>query len=404
MKSQFWSSNKLKEYQFDALYNLLNHAYSNCEYYRKLFDDSHIRPQDIKSLQDIKKIPSTNKKKVLDNKDKIQNHINRQKHFYSETSGSTGEPLVFFRNQDWDAWHNASVLRGYSWYGINPWDRNGYLWGYNISLMRSFVIKIQDMLQNRFRLFTYEHDDIKKFCIKLKKAKFISGYSSMIYEIAKYIENESSFKNHINLKLIKGTSEKIYDSYQNAIRNAFGKKMISEYGAAEAGIIAFECPDGNMHINMETVIVEEVNGKILVTNLTSHSFPIIRYELGDYIVLDEKTLCTCGRKSTLLNEVTGRIGKKIYGKYNHYPSLTLYYVFKNIAINNEIVLNYQVIQRKQGHIKILIESKLTEHEKECLDAELVKYFKNDIEYDILEEQTFLNKNGKRRDFISEIVE
>lgn len=64
------------------------------------------------------------------------------------------------------------------------------------------------------------------------------------------------------------------------MEKAFGAKIISEYGAAESGLIAYECPEcGNMHINMENVIVEESEGEIVVTNLLSRSFPIIRYKL-----------------------------------------------------------------------------------------------------------------------------
>ena len=171
---------------------------------------------------------------------------------------------------------------------------------------------------------------------------------------------------------------------------------MSEYGAAEAGIIAFECPEGNMHVNMETVIVEQVDAKILVTNLTSRSFPIIRYELGDYIDLDEETKCPCGRKSYLIKEVTGRVGKNIYGIDNIYPSLTLYYIFKNIAVNYSIVLNYMVIQKRKGEIDMHFESRLSEEVKGYIKIEIKKYFGNDIAYNLLEEQDLANKSGKRK--------
>ena len=82
-------------------------------------------------------------------------------------------------------------------------------------------------------------------------------------EIAQKV-NSQQFIKPLNLKMVKGTSEKIYERYQDEIKKAFGQKMISEYGAAETGIIAFECPSGNMHINMEGVIVEEINEEIII--------------------------------------------------------------------------------------------------------------------------------------------
>jgi phenylacetate-CoA ligase len=239
------------------------------------------------------------------------------------------------------------MYRGYAWHDVRPWERNGYLWGYNFSFRRKLKVRILDELQNRFRLFSYDEKEIAEFLLKLEHASYLGGYSSMIYELAKAI-NRKGNDNYKNIKKVKGTSEKIFESYQEEVRKAFGKKMISEYGAAETGIIAFECPKGKMHINMETVIVEEEKNEVLVTNLVSRSFPVIRYKLGDYVELDPGTGCDCGRVHPVVKEVLGRTGKVIYGKSGRYPSLTLYYVFKNLAIEKKLILNYVAIQREKG--------------------------------------------------------
>src|SRR5690606_4032961 len=114
--------------------------------------------------------------------------------------------------------------------------------------------------------------------------------------VAKAINRNPDIDPLTNLKLVRGTSEKIFEKYQQEAVQAFGRRIVSEYGAAESGIIAFECAEGSMHVNMETCIVEVENGEILVTNLVSRSFPIIRYRLGDYIELDTHTKCLCGRE------------------------------------------------------------------------------------------------------------
>lgn len=99
---------------------------------------------------------------------------------------------------------------------------------------------------------------------------------------------------------------------------------------------------------METCIFEQDNNnQIIVTNLFSHSFPIIRYKLGDYIELDYNTKYPCGRKHPILKEIKGRVGKNIYGNKNIYPSLTLYYVFKNLTKALGYEVDYQVIQEKK---------------------------------------------------------
>ena len=402
IESQAWTVERLEAYQLEKLRDLLDHAYRNSEFHKERMEKAGLRPDRVKSLRDLELLPPTTKDELLNNLNRIQNQSLPEKHFFSETSGSTGRPLVFYRNQDWDAWHRASVFRGYSWYGVNPWDRNGYLWGFNYSLKRRLKTRFLDFLQNRFRLFSYNDEEIDVFSKKLRKAAFLSGYSSMIYEVAKRINARGGSSDQFRLKLVKGTSEKIFDKYQDEVRRAFGKKMISEYGAAEAGIIAFECPKGNMHINMETVIVEEVNKEIMVTNLVSKSFPIIRYKLGDYIRIVKNKQCPCGMKHPVVVEVVGRIGKVIYGTKEQYPSLTLYYVFKNLASDKGLILNYQAMQKNKGSLVVDLENELDPTNRELLIGEFRKYFGDDLVVEICDRVNLMSAGGKRTDFISEM--
>jgi phenylacetate-CoA ligase len=398
--SEHWSIDDLKSNQLRKLQALLNHAYANSEYYRNKFDSSGFSPDQLDTLEDLQLVPMSTKDEVLTNAELIQVKPsgNDEALFYSETSGSTGKPLVFYRNKEWDAWHNASVLRGLSWHGVLPWERNGYLWGYNIALKKRLKIKILDLLQNRFRLFSYKKKDVELFTQELESAKYLTGYSSMIYEVSKSI-NSSNSAHKYNLKLLKGTSEKIYESYQIEAQKAFGKRIVSEYGSAEGGIIAFECLYGNMHINMETVIVEEVDNEICLTNLVSTSFPIVRYKLGDYIEIDYQVKCQCGMAHPVIKEVTGRVGSLIYGKKHSYPSLSLYYVFKNMAMDHKLIINYQVVQTVRGSIDVRCESALTPFCELLMLKEFNKYFDDDLDIVIAYGVSRDDYSKKKRDFI-----
>lgn len=400
-KCESWSHEKLRQYQFGKLVELTNHAYNNSIYYKVKFDNHRFHPGDLKSIEDLRLIPISTKEEVLSNSKGIQISNCGEKMFFSETSGSTGRPLIFYRNKEWDAWHNASVLRGYSWHNVNPWEKNGYLWGYNILPRKRLKVKFLDLLQNRFRLFSYKDEEISMFAKKLEVSRYLGGYSSMLYEVAKKV-NAMNSSHKFDLKMIKGTSEKILDIYQVEVQKAFGRRIISEYGSAESGIIAFECAHGNMHINMETVIVEVEDNEIIITNLVSKSFPFIRYKLGDSVKLDENEKCKCGLAHTIIKEVTGRIGAVIHGEKNAYPSLTLYYVFKNIAMDKKIVINYQVVQKEQGSIDVYIESKLTREEAIVLKNEFFKYFDYDLVINIIDNNKRSDYKNKRKDFITYI--
>jgi len=401
LESQHWSRERLEAHQLEKLKALVAMAYEETPYYREKLQAAGVRPEDIQTLADIKKLPATSKQEMWDNTERIQRKDHPERLFFSETSGSTGKPLVFYRNMDWDAWHRASILRGYSWYGVEYWEPNGYFWGYNIAPNRRWKTKLFDRLLNRFRLFSYDDDAIAAFVKRLEGATYLGGYSSMIYEVAKRI-NAAGLPPQRHLKMVKGTSEKIYERYQEEAVRAFGRRIISEYGSAEAGILAFECPHGNMHITMETVILEEEDDEVIATNLVSSSFPVIRYKLGDYIVLDHTTECPCGMRHPIVREVLGRVGRLIHGVARQYPSLTLYYVFKNLAMDHGVVLLYQAVQKEKGVLEIHVDAALNDEERRLLDIELVKYFGDDMTTRVVEQVDLRSENTKKTDFISEL--
>ncbi|WP_329469269.1 phenylacetate--CoA ligase family protein [Exiguobacterium sp. 9-2] len=396
-KSQYWDNKKTEEYQVKKFNELIQFAINNSSYLNEKYKNIDVR---IKSIKDLDKIPAITKKELLEHNSDIQITQGVGKLIFSETSGSTGEPLIFYRTKEWDARHRAAQLRGYSWHGVKPWEKNGYFWGYDFSGKSIRKIKLLDFLLNRFRIFSYKKEEIIDFSLKLKKAKYLEGYSSMIYEVAKTL-NSLNIK-VTNLKMVKGTSEKIYDSYQEEVKKAFGKKMISEYGAAETGIIAFECKNGNMHITSENVIVEEEKGEVIVTNLLSKSFPIIRYKLGDSVKINYEKKCSCGVSHPIIDDVQGRVGKSISGFKNKYPSLTFYYIFKNLALNSDLTLNYQAIQNKRGHLIFYIDRELKDFEKDLVIKEAFKYFNTDIEVKISSKLLKRDYSKKFKDFISTI--
>jgi phenylacetate-CoA ligase len=403
-KSEKWTLVELEQYQLKKLKELLVFSDKYSKYYQDKFDDLNLKPQDVFTLADFEKYPITNKKDLIKSNKLIYTKKNFKNLKKAITSGSTGESLQFDREESSDSFNRASIFRGYSWYGINPWDNNGYFWGFNFSELNKMRIAILDALQNRFRLFSYQEKELNSFLKKLKNAKYLHGYSSIIYQTARII-NKKKIPNSFNLKMVKGTSEKVFDNYQEEVTKAFGVRMISEYGSAETGIIAFECVEGNMHINMEGVIVEELKNEIVVTNLQLKSFPIIRYKLGDYIKLAPKDKeCKCGLKHQMLEEVTGRVGDNIFGENEVYPSLYIYYIFKNLSKENNLLLNYQVRHKVKGQLQFNISEKLNKNELKLLSNQIYKYFSDDIKFEIFDNKTFKVGKNKLKNFISNVSE
>ncbi|MCH2195591.1 phenylacetate--CoA ligase family protein [Kordia sp.] len=397
-QSEKWSIEALEAYQLQQLKELVTFAKANSDYYKEKF--ANIDPTSFSTLEDIQQLPLLSKQDVLLHTEEIHTKHNFKKVFNATTSGSSGDPLVYQREESADSFNRASIFRGYSWHNVQPWERNGYFWGFDFSTFKRFKICLLDAFQNRFRVFDYKEKAFKKFVKKLQRARYIHGYSSMIYQSAKLI-NDQNLPKPKHIKMVKGTSEKIYDSYKEEIQKAFGVPIISEYGAAETGIIAFECKEGNMHINMEGVIVEEIDHQIVVTNLQMKSFPIIRYQLGDYIELASKEKkCACGKVHCILEEVTGRIGENVYGKKEIYPSLYFYYIFKNLANKHNLKLTYQIIQKEKGILIFNLEENLSNTNEKKLRQEIHNYFASDIDYTICPNVKKKAGKEKTKSFIS----
>lgn len=400
-ESESFSIHQLRQLQEIKLNRLLNHAFSTVPFYQT-FSSSRNWKHGVKSDGfNFKELPIITKDDLIS--------LNREFHstskfshlFFCETSGTSGKVLTFQRNEEWDSFNRASIFRGYSWYDISPWEYNIYFWGYGTKFLPRIKLRLLDFLVNRYRIFEFDSLAASRLEKKISKASYIEGYSSMIYELARNLENEKLDIGQ--LKMIKGTSEKVMPHYQEKVKKVFGKKIINEYGAAESGIISFECPSGSMHINMEGVMLEvEENGEVLVTNLESYSFPIIRYRLGDSIKLSDKKDCPCGMKHPVIEEIYGRVGKVIYGKKERYPSLKLYYVFKGLYFEYNIKLNYQGYQEKKGHLTIRLDKELTETEKLYLGIKLQEVFGEDLEIQLTFSEDFREEQGKLRDFISRI--
>lgn len=398
--SERWSRERLIEYQTAQCRGLLEFARKYSPYYRDVFRAAGFEPGDLKSLRDLERLPVIDKETLIAHNREIHTSHPFRKVFACETSGTSGQVLTFRRDEAWDSANRAAVVRGYSWFGVRPWDRSVYLWGFSADPLKKARVRMLDALQNRFRVFSYDEKEVRRLARHARKAVVLHGYSSMIYNIAKALNKDEHLARPERLKLVKGTSEKIFEAYQAEAIKAFGRRIVSEYGAAETGLVAFECPHGNMHVHMEGCIVEVIEGEAVITNLLSRSFPVIRYRLGDSIELaPEGFECPCGMKHQVINEVRGRVGTVVYGRNGQFPSLVLYYVFKNLFFEKGVALSYQARQYEKGKIVVDIEQNCPENAP-LVQAEIRRYFGEDLEATLRFGETIESGQKKRKDFVS----
>jgi len=398
--SEFLPQRELTQIQLARLVDLLDHAGTWSSYYGALFRKLGFRPSGLSSVEDLKRLPIIEKASLIEHNKSIHSSFAFRRTFKAETSGTSGTALEFFKSERWDSTVRAHLYRGYARFGVHPADRNGYLWGYNLRPSQQRKVRLLDWMQNRERLFQLDTASVEAFARRLRTASYLSGYSSMVYEIAKVVNKAGIELPH--LKMVKGTSEMILDAYQVEAERAFGRRIISEYGAAEAGLIAFECEKGALHVNCEDVILEtEADGSVLVTNLVSHSFPIIRYRLGDVVSMSGAR-CDCGRAHPVIDAVQGRRGSVVIGHSQSYPALVFYYVFKNIAIESGILMNYRALQDEPGKVTLLIEHGANAVHTPLIESQLTRYFRSDVDVDLAFVDEFPRERRKAQYFESRI--
>ena len=194
-ESQWWSKEKLEKYQIQQLSKLLNHAYENVPYYRRVFDKRSLKPKDIKNFDDLKKLPYLTKDDVRKNlKDLIARNILKEDMKYVTTGGTSGEPLGFYIER------KTNIIRmAFEW---REWNWMGYKFGDRCIVLRGNVVKRKengkpnwweyDKENNYLILSTYDMTDenLPKYIKKIEafKPRIIRAYPSAIDILAKFIE------------------------------------------------------------------------------------------------------------------------------------------------------------------------------------------------------------------------
>ncbi|HVO73543.1 MAG TPA: hypothetical protein VMT35_05945, partial [Ignavibacteriaceae bacterium] len=126
LRNEKRSPDELINHQNIALRKLIKHSYKTVKFYKRLFDENGLHPDDIKSTEDITKIPVIDKKILQKNplEDRISSMFNKEDLKRISTSGSSGVPLEFFINGPYDQYRKALSLRPYISNGQKLFERS----------------------------------------------------------------------------------------------------------------------------------------------------------------------------------------------------------------------------------------------------------------------------------------
>jgi phenylacetate-CoA ligase len=363
-KSQYWSEKEIEDYQNKRLRQLIIHAYNNVKYYRKLFDSLGIKPSDIKTKKDLKKLPILTKKIIQKNHDDLRANYTK-KSFATFTSGSTGSPTKFFQTKEDFSWIWAAHFRKWVWANCEIGDK--YV---KISLNNTRVKlskKIQDMLFRCMYIYAIKMDNnsVQEYIEKIRSYNpdLIYGYSSALTIFAEYMK-----KNNISLKIkaVITTGDNLMPKSRKMIEEVFKCKVYDEYGCGGEGLlIASQCDEQAYHINDELMITEIISNNIIVTSLNNYEMPLIRYAPDDLVTRGKK--CVCGRNLRTLKSIDGRSKDIVItpkgGKLLVHFFTVLFEHMKGIS-------QFKIIQKEKNGI--IIKLVITEVYNKKIDEEKIK--------------------------------
>lgn len=388
--------------QTAKLRDLIDHCYHNVPFYRNMFDRLGLTPDDIRTRNDLVKLPVLTKQIIRDHYNELfATNVETKRVIPCSTGGSTGTPLKFCKDANEWSGQKAATLRAWEWYGLHLGDKIFSLGGnsivkkkkrlslknlYDTVIMRNFKHSSADVTDEGMQRH-YES-------LMMLRPAAIRGYGSSLYIFARYIE-----RHHLPvcpIHVVLTTGEVLVSEYRRKLEEVFQAPVYDEYGAGDGGILSHECPrqDG-LHIE-ETLCCIEITDKdgnvlpdgepgyVTTTDLENYVFPFLRYQVGDMAYI-RKDPCPCGRQSRVFGEVLGRAGKLVYNKQGvpisptmlpimMYPDLD-YHKQESQVLYNKID-RFQIRQDRQGDIHILLKMK----DKKDDNPELFSFIKTNYEH------------------------
>jgi phenylacetate-CoA ligase len=382
--NEFATTQAVERIQWQRLHAIVQYAARNVPYYRRIFRELGIKPEDIRSFSDYSRLTILTKSTVQNClKDLTSDDPIASPGLPNASGGSTGKPVQFYQNADYWDWACAAQWFVESWWGIRPGVRTASLWGADRDIPdqswkeRLYGAVAQTRVCNAFALTPSQMESFARMLVSWKPEHVI-GYASALEVFSKFLLERREFR--IRPRAIKTTADVLSDERRTTIEEAFGCPVYNFYGSREINNLAAECPTREgLHVNAQTRYIEIVDdagrsvppgvpGRLLLTDLTNKFMPLLRYEIEDVGSWRDQP-CSCGRPFPLLERVWGRSSDFIAtpeGKLIHSVFFThLFYDIPQVTL-------FQVNQKDLADVDVYIVLKagVSEYPKTLLNERL----------------------------------
>ncbi|OVE79714.1 hypothetical protein BVY01_01695 [bacterium I07] len=359
-RSQYWSSGKLRQLQWNLLSGLLDHCFLHVPFYKYRLEELGLRRSDFRGLEDLAKLPVINKYIVKERFDDFKAiPFNRYNPKRIRSTGTSGYPLDVY----WDSPSNVIELlcqyRHFSW--------AGYRLGEPFLDIRSVVFDESEVYRWNWQCRGLEvssdyidSSNIEYYAGLLRKyrIKLWRGYPQSIDYFCRLLEDAGI--NDIKPKTIVSVAFSILPYQCQFIESWSGVPVCDNYGLDEHVALICQCPESKgYHIAPEYGIVEIIasdgtaardgeEGRLIATGLHNRAFPLIRYDTMDFAIASERR-CTCGRTLPIIEKLTGRIDDFILDTRGRWVSAVGFPL-----INVKGIRKAQIVQETEKSLDVFI--------------------------------------------------
>jgi phenylacetate-CoA ligase len=337
-EEQYWNPvmetlplEKLQQFQLKKFKNILKWAYQNSPFYRDLYQKAGLEPGDIKTFDDIKKVPKTEKSQLRGAQGKepypygsILSVPLEQVTEYRQTSGTTGQPVYHPETwQDWE-WSAESWAYALYAYGYRNYDRVFLPFGYSINI--AFWAGHYGAEKIGCEVVPGGVLDTEARILKMKEIKATAFMATPTYilgmaDTAKRMGLNPAKDLYIKKITAAGEPGACVPATKKRMEEAWGAKVYDQVGATEIGHWGFECQaQAGLHVleAFHLLEIEDIEtgapitepgkrGSMVITTFDRYAHPCIRFDSKDIIEWSPIERCECGRTFRLLKGgVVGR--------------------------------------------------------------------------------------------------
>lgn len=354
---EFCNLSEIEEFQNLKLQEAINYLSEHSPYYQRMFTENGIEPSSIKTIEDLQKIPFTEKKDLQLYNDDFLCVPKAKIVDYITTSGTLGDPVTFGCTEK-DLQRLAfNEKKSFECAGLKPGDIVQLMTTLDKRFMAgmAYFLGIRELGASVIRVGN-GMPELQWDTINRLKPDTLMCVPSFILRLIDYAEKNGIDYKNSSVKRIIGIGEGMRE--QDLSLNLLGRRikekwdveLFATYSSTEMGATFSECPYGRGgHVHPELIIVEIIGdddkpvkdgevGEVVVTTLGVEGMPLLRFRTGD---MSRKITnqCECGRYSYRLSPIVGRRNNMIKLKGTTIYPPAVY----DVLDNTPYVINYVVV-------------------------------------------------------------